>query len=331
MARTGPQMLLLVVALTAAAISGASASSIPEEVPPHNPLEHDSLHAKHFDGGEHNAQFDHEAFLGPDESKKFDSLTPEESRRRLGLIVDRIDEDKDGLVTLPELKNWIAYTQRRYIEEDVGRLWRQHNPENNKTISWDSYRKTVYGFMDDLSNEEREQEENGISYKSLLKRDRNRWAAADKDLDDNLTREEFTAFLHPEEHPSMKAVVLQETFSDLDKDNDGKISVDEYIGDMYRAAGDDEVEPEWVANERESFSEHRDLDKDGYLNEEEVKQWISPNDFDHSEAEAKHLLFEADVDHDEKLTKEEILDKYDVFVGSQATDFGEALARHDEF
>lgn len=160
MARTRIQMLLLVVALTAA-ISGASASSIPEELP-HNPLEHDPLHPRHFDGGEHNAQFDHEAFLGPDESKKFDSLTPEESRRRLGVIVDRIDENKDGSVTLAELKNWIAYTQRRYIEEDVGRVWKQHNPDNNETISWDSYMQTVYGFMDDLSPDEKEQEENGM-------------------------------------------------------------------------------------------------------------------------------------------------------------------------
>lgn len=31
------------------------------------------------------------------------------------------------------------------------------------------------------------------------------------------------------------------------------------------------------------------------------------------------------------LTKEEIVQKYDLFVGSQATDFGEALVRHDEF
>jgi calumenin len=34
---------------------------------------------------------------------------------------------------------------------------------------------------------------------------------------------------------------------------------------------------------------------------------------------------------DGSLTKEEVLDKYEVFVGSQATDFGEALRRHDEF
>lgn len=34
---------------------------------------------------------------------------------------------------------------------------------------------------------------------------------------------------------------------------------------------------------------------------------------------------------DKKLTKDEIINKYDLFVGSQATDFGEALNRHDEF
>ena len=31
---------------------------------------------------------------------------------------------------------------------------------------------------------------------------------------------------------------------------------------------------------------------------EEVKAWIIPPDYDHSEAEAKHLVFEADIDHD---------------------------------
>jgi len=34
---------------------------------------------------------------------------------------------------------------------------------------------------------------------------------------------------------------------------------------------------------------------------------------------------------DGTLTKEEMLNKYDIFVSSQATEFGEALRRHDEF
>lgn len=43
------------------------------------------------------------------------------------------------------------------------------------------------------------------------------------------------------------------------------------------------------------------------------------------------MFFHSFIFQDGKLTKEEILDKYDLFVGSQATDFGEALTRHDEF
>lgn len=124
---------------------------------------------------------------------------------------------------------------------------------------------------------------------------------------------------------------------------------------------DDEEDPEWVATERQQFSEFRDKNKDGKMDKEETLDWILPSDYDHAEAEAKHLLHESDANQvklylnptalihlfslelftlltpfyvfvqDGKLSKKEILDKYEVFVGSQVTDFGEALLRHDEF
>lgn len=47
-------------------------------------LDHDLSDAQHFKGEEHNAAYDHEAFLGKDEAKTFDQLSPEESQRRLG-------------------------------------------------------------------------------------------------------------------------------------------------------------------------------------------------------------------------------------------------------
>lgn len=53
------------------------------------------------------------------------------------VIVDRIDENKDGFVDMSELKNWISFTQRRYIEDDVNRQWRQHNPENVEKLHWE--------------------------------------------------------------------------------------------------------------------------------------------------------------------------------------------------
>ena len=58
----------------------------------------------------------------------------------------------------------------------------------------------------------------------------------------------------------------------------------------------EEGEPEWVATEREQFNTFRDKNSDGKMDHEEVKQWIIPPDYDHSEAEAKHLLHESDND-----------------------------------
>ncbi|KAG5887965.1 hypothetical protein JTB14_035040 [Gonioctena quinquepunctata] len=284
---------------------------------------------EHFENEHHNPEYDHEAFLGED-AKTFDQLPPEESKRRLGLIVGKIDNNNDGFINREELKDWIRFTQKRYITEDVDRQWKQQNPEDKPTISWDDYQKLVYGFLDTLGESESEKNDGGFSYKSMLKRDRRRWAIADKDGDDALTKEEFAGFLHPEEIDYMRDIVVMETMEDIDKDQDGKISLREYIGDMYRSE-DGEEEPDWVISEREQFNTYRDKDGDGFMDEEEVKNWILPQDFDHAEAEARHLIYEADSDADEQLTKDEVLKKYDLFVGSQATDFGEALARHDEF
>ena len=130
----------------------------------------------------------------------------------------------------------------------------------------------------------------------------------------------------------MHAVVVEETLEDIDRDGDGRVSEAEYIADMY--APEDEHSqyvPEWVTREREQFRSYRDKNGDGYLDRDEIREWIVPTDFDNADAEAKHLLYEADSNRDGVLSKTEIIDNYDVFVGSQATDFGEALTRHDEF
>lgn len=285
---------------------------------------------KHFDANDHNADYDHEAFLG-EEAKTFDQLTPEESKERLGKIVDKIDRDANNLISKEELKSWIQYTQRRYITEDVDRQWNSHNPEGKETIKWEDYKKMVYGFMDGLEPSELESNsDEGFSYKDMIRRDERRWGIADTNGDHALNKEEFTNFLHPEDAPHMRDIVVVETMEDIDKDKNGFISLEEYIGDMYRGVkGEDE--PDWVRNEREQFENFRDKNKDGHMDRDEVKQWIIPPDFDHAEAEAKHLVQESDSDDDGQLTKDEIMAKYDLFVGSQATDFGEALNRHDEF
>ena len=75
--------------------------------------------------GEHDYDYDHEAFFG-DEAEEFDHLTPEESQHRLAAIVDKIDKDGDGYVTFEEMRDWIKFTQKRYVSEDVERQWQSH-------------------------------------------------------------------------------------------------------------------------------------------------------------------------------------------------------------
>ncbi|KAG7521664.1 calumenin-B [Solea senegalensis] len=288
-------------------------------------VHHDEpLSNKEHDDGE-SFDYDHEAFLGEEEAKTFDQLTPEESKERLGMLVERIDEDKDGYVTAEEMKKWIKHAQKRWIYDDVERQWKTHDLNGDNFVSWEEYKNVTYGYiLDDPDADD------GISYRQMMARDERRFKMADEDNDLKANKEEFTAFLHPEEYDNMKDIVVLETMEDIDKNGDGLIDLNEYIGDMYNQEGDGS-EPEWVKTEREQFSEFRDKNKDGKMDKEETRDWILPNDYDHAEAEAKHLLYESDADKDGRLTKAEIVDKYDLFVGSQATDFGEALTRHDEF
>ncbi|KAM3863567.1 reticulocalbin-3 [Diretmus argenteus] len=275
----------------------------------------------------HGFQYDHEAFLGKEEAKTFDQLTPEESKDKLAKIVERIDVDKDGYVTHAELHHWIKHRQRRYIEENVDKHWKEYDQNKDGKISWEEYKNTTYGYYLD---EEFDDVDDKATYKSMLVRDERRFKTADRDGDSIATREEFTAFLHPEEFHYMQGVVVQETMGDIDKNGDGKIDIDEYIGDMYTSE-DGEAVPEWVETERKHFSEFRDTNKDGYLDATEVSHWILPGEVDHADNEAKHLIHETDTNKDDKITKKEILANWNMFVGSQATNYGEDLTkRHDE-
>lgn len=309
-------LMWLVVCVVGGASAAADRKSRVHVDEPLSRLQHDD---------DRNHDYDHEAFLGRDDAKMFEQLPPEESKRRLSVIVDKIDGDGDGLVSEDELKVWIEDAQRKHTDDSVERQWSDFDANHDDLISWDEYKNATYGS--DIESPGSDPEFNSTL---MMMRDERRFRAADTNGDKMADRREFSAFLHPEDHAHMKDIVLQEAIEDIDKDGDGLIDLQEYIGDMWTPE-DGGAEPEWVGAERKQFSEFRDKNNDGKMDRQETLDWILPSDYNHAHAEAKHLLTETDTDQDGKLTKTEILDKYDVFVGSQVTDFGEALLQHDEF
>ena len=75
------------------------------------------------------------------------------------------------------------------------------------------------------------EENEHMDFKTMIRRDRHRWEAADVDKNGNLDYEEFVAFIHPEERENMFDIVIDETMEDIDKNQDGTLSVEEYIGE----------------------------------------------------------------------------------------------------
>lgn len=277
----------------------------------------------HFDESEHHNEFDHEAILGSvKEAEEFHELSPDESKRRLRILVEKMDLNSDQYIDRHELKAWILRSFKKLSEEEAEDRFEDLDENNDDLISWEEYIKDVYGM-----------EADGLKYNAiddqeelkLIQDDKDMFAAADIDNDGSLSLDEHLKFHHPEEHPEMWPVILKQTLRDKDLNNDGIINFQEFVGDSGR-----NHDKEWLISEKDRFDVF-DNDKDGFLNHNEILSWIIPSNEEVAIEETSHLFVAADEDHDDRLSYDEIIDKYDIFVGSEATDYGDHLQNIEEF
>ena len=157
----------------------------------------------HTVGGEHNTEYDHEAFLG-DMKDEYDELPPEEAQKRLRVLVKRVDADKDGFVSEEELTKWVKEVFSKRLTDGVEEDAKSKDTDGDGKVTWDEYTKGSYGAeeLDDAADEET---------KKMLATDKRRFDTADKDKDGALTKEEFVHFMHPESSPEMGDIHVLET------------------------------------------------------------------------------------------------------------------------
>ncbi|EDO31169.1 predicted protein, partial [Nematostella vectensis] len=267
-------------------------------------------------------KYDHDAFLGEDQAAEFDELTPKQTKQRLRELFPKIDVDQDQKISLKELVEWIDVNMKKHTRKSSESRMEQMDKNKDGKVSWEEYVNVEY----DPKNEKGMSNENKDHLKEMKKRDEKRWKHADMDNDNLLTIDELQMFIHPEETPRMTSVLVQENMEMLDSDKDGKISFAEYAGKlsvMWRMREDNQ---DSLKSLKDDFNNDLDKDKDGSLNKEELKSWIFPSGSP-SSGEAEHLMTEVDKNKDNFLTVDEIMERYELFAGSRATNYGNMLKK----
>ncbi|XP_031344194.1 reticulocalbin-2-like [Photinus pyralis] len=221
------------------------------------------------DTEQHNNEFDHESILGSaKDAEEYDHLPPDEAKRRLKILLKKMDLNKDEQIDRKELKAWILRSFKMLSKEEADEHLEDADDNGDGKVSWAEYLTDSYGSDADDEDSFKLDKENQL----LIEDDKTMWKAADFNGDGLLEGDEWVAFSHPEEHPEMLPHILEQTLRDKDVNKDGAIDFQEFIGD--RGLDHDQ---EWLYTEKEKFDQELDLNRDSKLTGNEILSWIVPS------------------------------------------------------
>merc|ERR1712203_477364 len=168
-------------------------------------------------------------------------------------------------------------------QEESTERFEDNNEDDDDFVTWDEYKANEFEDLEDLGDGA-VPDASKLEDISMMEEDKVLFFAADVNGDKKLDRKEYVAFSHPEDNPHiMRTPVIQSVMKSKDKNNDGKLEFQEFIGDR----GKDQ-DKEWLKGEKERFDTDLDENKDGVLDENEVYAWLVPDNEEVAQEEADH-------------------------------------------
>ena len=142
------------------------------------------------------------------DAEEFDQLPPEEAKKRLKVLVHKMDVNGDNFVDKSELQAWILRSFQSLSKEESEERFQDSDEDNDGVISWLEYRRSEFDFDDDEDFESIKDDPDRIEEFTMMEEDQILFQAADKNQDGKLTQIEFLSFTHPEEDKEMIRPVL---------------------------------------------------------------------------------------------------------------------------
>lgn len=284
---------------------------------------------------ENRLKFDRDVVIhGDDEDEEWDpwDLEDEELQSRLRKLVVRMDHNRDGFVDMEELTTWTVVSLYNIAGADAREDFSFVDENNDNTMTWSEVSQESYDIDPDDNEsfaQEIEQDTDSFrEYNKMYNRDRARFDAADIDGNEMLSESEFVLFKNPLKDEAVKIAVIAECLGAVDTDKDGKINLQEYLADWH--VPPIKIDEDFNELETDRFNDEYDRNKDGFLSGDELLFWLSPDNTEIAIDEAEHLIDMCDEDEDERLTPEEIVENHDLWVDSDATEYGAQLRHYDE-
>jgi len=234
---------------------------------------------------------------------------------QLEYLAAKFDKDGDGALSRTEMISWYHLIDIDDKASEADEMWQQSDQNGNGVVTFDEYMTHMSFLAED---------------KDFTAQSERRFIAADQDKNKLLTQEEFAIFLFPELSSKMAGLLYQEEMLSRDADENGVLSLYEFLG-----VKDEEYEAKKaefsIANNVKYFTKELDKDQNGVLDKPEVLLWVSDNT-KHFKHQSVEIVAKLDLNGDGKLDIDtEILPQINILRDNELTKYGDLLLYpHDE-